>query len=149
MVTCVHRHRSGPNSLARFRSCSCQRLASRVTRSLSNGAARNPHFERPKYGMRPIKCVNLPVRFQTSPPPNPPSAPAARLTPANVADSRVAPKLLEDLPGEACYVLGDLHYNAPDVRQPCEDAGRILVTPRYGAYPHLDEEWRLGVSSTS
>ena len=63
---------------------------------------------------------------------------AARLTPANVADSEVAPQLLEDLPDEARYVLGDLHYNAPDVRQLCEDAGRILVTPKYGAYPHAD-----------
>ena len=63
---------------------------------------------------------------------------AARLTPANVADSEVAPQLVEELPGEARYVLGDLHYNAPEVRQLCEDADRILVTPKYGAYPHTD-----------
>ena len=63
---------------------------------------------------------------------------AARLTPANVADSEVALRLLEELPDEAHYVLGDLHYNAPEVRQLCEDADRILVTPKYGAYPHTD-----------
>ncbi|HYZ06259.1 MAG TPA: transposase [Rubrobacter sp.] len=63
---------------------------------------------------------------------------AARLTPANVADSEVAPRLVEELPDEAHYVLGDLHYNAPEVRQLCEDADRILVTPKYGAYPHTD-----------
>jgi hypothetical protein len=63
---------------------------------------------------------------------------AARLTPANVADSEVAPRLVEELPEEAHYVLGDLHYNAPEVRQLCEDADRILVTPMYGAYPHTD-----------
>jgi hypothetical protein len=63
---------------------------------------------------------------------------AARLTPANVADSEIAPQLLKDLPDEARYVLGDIHYNAPDVRQLCEDGGRILVTPKYGAYPHTD-----------
>ncbi len=63
---------------------------------------------------------------------------AARLTPANVADGEVAPRLLEELPGEARYVLGDRHYNTPEVRQLCEDAQRILVTPKYGAYPHTD-----------
>jgi hypothetical protein len=63
---------------------------------------------------------------------------AARLTPANVADSEVAPRLVEELPDEAHYILGDLHYNAPKVRQLCEDADRILVAPKYGAYPHTD-----------
>jgi hypothetical protein len=42
------------------------------------------------------------------------------------------------LPNEARYVLGDLHYNVPEVRQLCEDADRILATPRYGMYPHTD-----------
>ena len=63
---------------------------------------------------------------------------AARLTPANVADSEVAPRLVEELPEEARYVLGDLHYNTPEVRQLCENADRILVAPKYGAYPHTD-----------
>jgi len=63
---------------------------------------------------------------------------AARLTPANVADNQVAPQLLKFLPDEARYVLGDLHYNASEVRELCEDSGRILVTAKYGAYPHTD-----------
>jgi Transposase DDE domain len=63
---------------------------------------------------------------------------AARLTPANVADSEVAPRLVEELPEEARYVLGDLHYNTPEVRQLFENADRILVAPKYGAYPHTD-----------
>lgn len=63
---------------------------------------------------------------------------AARLTPANVADGAVAPRLLEELPGQARYVLGDRHYNTPEVRRLCEDAQRILITPKYGAYPHTD-----------
>jgi hypothetical protein len=35
--------------------------------------------------------------------------------------------------------LGDLHYNAPNVQQACEQAGRILVTTHYGPYPHTDD----------
>jgi len=63
---------------------------------------------------------------------------AAELTPANVADNELAPSLLADLPAEVRFVLGDLHYNAPNVRAVCDRAGRILVTPHYGHYPHLD-----------
>jgi hypothetical protein len=63
---------------------------------------------------------------------------AADLTPANVADNEAAPALLDELPAEVRIVLGDLHYNAPNVRAACAQAGRELVTPRYGAYPHAD-----------
>jgi len=63
---------------------------------------------------------------------------AARLTPANAADSGVALQLLEDLPGEARFVLGDTHYNAPEVRELCEEQDRILVASRHGGYPHTD-----------
>ena len=63
---------------------------------------------------------------------------AAKLTPANVADTEPASNLLREAPDDARFVLGDLHYNAPNVRQACERAGRILVTPRYGPYPHTD-----------
>lgn len=64
---------------------------------------------------------------------------AAELTPANVADNEVAERLLPELPPEARFVLGDRHYNAPNVRELCEPAGRILVTTQYGAYPHTDD----------
>jgi len=45
---------------------------------------------------------------------------------------------LRELPPETRFVLGDIHYNAPKMRQVCERDDRILVTPRYGAYPHTD-----------
>jgi hypothetical protein len=61
---------------------------------------------------------------------------AAELTPANAADNEVAPALLRELPAEAHFVLGDLHYNAPNVQECCEQTGRILVATQYGPYPH-------------
>ena len=63
---------------------------------------------------------------------------AAILTPANKADNEMAPELIWELPTDACYLLGDLHYNAPNVRQVCERTGRELVTTQYGPYPHTD-----------
>jgi len=64
---------------------------------------------------------------------------AAELTPANAADNELAPLLLADLPTEVRFVLGDLHYNAPNVRHVCEQAARVLITPQYGRYPHADD----------
>lgn len=63
---------------------------------------------------------------------------AARLTPANAADNRVAPALIEELPDEARLVLGDTHYDAENVRGKCEQTERFLVTSKRGAYPHTD-----------
>ena len=63
---------------------------------------------------------------------------AARLTPANAADNRVAPFLIEELPQEARFVLGDTHYDAEDLREACLRDGRFLVTTKRGPYPHLD-----------
>ncbi len=63
---------------------------------------------------------------------------AADLTPANVADNEAAPALLRELPLETRFVLGDLHYNAPNVRQVCEQNDQLLVTTQYGPYPHAD-----------
>jgi hypothetical protein len=64
---------------------------------------------------------------------------AAELTPANTADNAVAPRLLTPLPAEGRYVLGDTHYNDPEVRTLCEQSNRALVAPRRGAYPHPDD----------
>jgi hypothetical protein len=66
---------------------------------------------------------------------------AARLTPANVPDNRVAPLLLAALPEEARFVLGDTHYNAPDVREACASAKggeKFLVASGRAPYPHAD-----------
>ncbi len=62
----------------------------------------------------------------------------ARLTPANVADSRIAELLIEELPKEARFVLGDTHYNAPEVRAACLQSERFLVAGGRGPYPHTD-----------
>jgi len=64
---------------------------------------------------------------------------AADLTPANVADNEMAPALLRELPPDTRFVTGDLHYNAPNVHEACQRDGLILVTPRYGPYPHTDD----------
>ncbi len=63
---------------------------------------------------------------------------AARLTPANAADNKMAPSLIEVLPEEARFVLGDVNYNAKNVREACTKREKSLVTPRRGAYPHTD-----------
>ena len=64
---------------------------------------------------------------------------AAVLTPANVADSDPAPALLREVPAEVRFVLGDRHYNTPELSANCEQANRLLVTTRYGRYPHTDD----------
>ena len=64
---------------------------------------------------------------------------AAVLTPANVADSEPAPALLDEVPAEVHFILGDRHYNTPELHANCEQAGRLLVTTKYGRYPHTDE----------
>lgn len=63
---------------------------------------------------------------------------AAELTVANVGDNTIAPKLIEQLPAEVRYVLGDTHYNDPAVRKDCNDRGIELVATKRGSYPHKD-----------
>jgi hypothetical protein len=63
---------------------------------------------------------------------------AAEFTVANVSDSEVAPLLLTQLPAEVRYVLGDQHYNTPELRAECGRHSRELVATRRGAYPHTD-----------
>ena len=63
---------------------------------------------------------------------------SAELTSANVADNEIAPALIYELPPEVHFILGDLHYNAPNVQQVCQQSGRCLVTTQYGPYPHTD-----------
>jgi hypothetical protein len=55
--------------------------------------------------------------------------PAARLTPANTAVNAVAPYLIERLPEEARFVLGDIHYTT----RPTSD-GHACEAPRSGSW---------------
>ena len=64
---------------------------------------------------------------------------AAVLTPANVADSEPTPSLLREVPAEVRFVLGDRHYNTPELHENCDQADRLLVTTKYGRYPHTDD----------
>lgn len=64
---------------------------------------------------------------------------AAVLTPANIADSEPAPTLLREDPADVRFVLGDRHYNTPELHENCEQADRLLVTTKYGRYPHTDD----------
>jgi hypothetical protein len=45
-----------------------------------------------------------------------------------MADNEQAPLLWAQLPLHRLYILGDIHYNAPNVQAVCEQSGRILVT---------------------
>ena len=63
---------------------------------------------------------------------------AAELTPANTADNDAAPALIQELPQELRFLLGDRHYNAPNVRELCDEWDYLLVTSQYGRYPHTD-----------
>lgn len=63
---------------------------------------------------------------------------AAELTVANRGDNEEAPLLLEQLPAEVRYVLGDTHYNTPELRQECHQRDWELVATRRGPYPRSD-----------
>jgi len=45
-----------------------------------------------------------------------------------------APVLLREVPADVRFVLGDLHYNTPELHENCEHADRLLATTRYGRY---------------
>ena len=64
---------------------------------------------------------------------------AADLTPANAADNEVAPALLCRIPAEVRFVLGDKHYNDPELWELCTADERCLVTTQPGRYPHTDD----------
>jgi hypothetical protein len=64
---------------------------------------------------------------------------AATLTPANRADNEEAPALLVELPPGLRFLLGDTHYNDPELDRRCAAAGRTLVTTQRGRYPHTDD----------
>ncbi|MEL6705576.1 MAG: transposase [Bacteroidota bacterium] len=64
---------------------------------------------------------------------------AARLRPANEADNVIAEQLVPELPPTARYVLGDQHYNAPNVTAACRMRNLLPVTTQRGRYPHTDD----------
>lgn len=65
---------------------------------------------------------------------------AACLKAANHADNKTAPELLRELPHQTRFVLGDTHYNAPNVKEDCHRSGISLVASgRRGPYPHTDD----------
>lgn len=64
---------------------------------------------------------------------------AAELTPANAADNAQALPLLDALPVEHVFVLGDMAYNDPNLRAHCARQQRTLVATKRGAYPHTDD----------
>jgi hypothetical protein len=37
------------------------------------------------------------------------------------------------------FVLGDRHYNTPELHENCDQADRSLMTTNYGCYPHTDD----------
>jgi hypothetical protein len=63
---------------------------------------------------------------------------SARLTPANAADNKVAPSLIEALPEETRFVLGDSHCNAQNVHEACVRGESFLVASGREPYPHTD-----------
>src|SRR5919108_3622488 len=60
---------------------------------------------------------------------------AAELTVAKRGDNEEAPLLLEQLPAEVRYVLGDTHYNTPELRQECHRRGGGGVAKPSGPSP--------------
>ena len=61
------------------------------------------------------------------------------LTPATIAESDPAPNLLGEVPAEVCFILGDRHYNTPELHATCEQADRLKVPTKYGRYPHTND----------
>lgn len=63
---------------------------------------------------------------------------AAVLTQANIDDSEPAAAMLREVPDEVRFTLADRHDNIADLDEDCAPADRLLVTTRYGRYPHTD-----------
>ena len=88
----------------------------------------------------PIRTTRVPSPVHHSTPKPTNSVTTINTTMDNIT---VAPYLIEQLPEEARFVLGDIHYNAPNVRQAClrgtHEQQRFLVTTKRGAYPHTDD----------
>jgi hypothetical protein len=64
---------------------------------------------------------------------------AAELTPANAADNEIALELVPELPPDVRFLLGDQHYNDPDLDQLCAQQDCLVIAPQGGPYPHPDD----------
>ena len=74
---------------------------------------------------------------------------AAELTVANRGDNEEAPLLLEQLPGEVRYVLGDTHYNTPSCGRSAT-GGAGSWSPRAAGHTRTAmAAWKCAKSSTS
>lgn len=106
------------------------------------GRQSSPLLHRYRSGLDQVRLARVGLRLEAAPSHHrgrrvdPTGIP--RLTPANVSDNRIAPLLIEGLPGEARFVLGDTHYNAPEVRAACIESERFLVASGRAPYPHTD-----------
>ena len=63
---------------------------------------------------------------------------AAKLTLANEYDGNHAIALLEEMPLDTRFVLGDNHYKTPTILAHCLRHQLILVASGRGPYPHDD-----------
>ena len=63
---------------------------------------------------------------------------AAALTKASVHDATLAPTLLDELPLDTRFVLGDTAYQSGDLHDRCDLHGRTLVAPRWTPAPTDD-----------
>jgi hypothetical protein len=63
---------------------------------------------------------------------------AAQLTAANTYDATIGTELFNQLPDNTRFILGDKHYNDPDLHKHCKNFAPSLITPLPGAYPHTD-----------
>jgi hypothetical protein len=60
------------------------------------------------------------------------------VTAANAADNEPAFGVLDELTTTLRYLLGDLSYNDPELRDACDDVAITLIRSRRGAHPHHD-----------
>jgi hypothetical protein len=63
---------------------------------------------------------------------------AAEVTTASIHDATVAPDLLDELPLETRYVLGDTHYQIADLHDHCDLHARTLIATHWTAVPDPD-----------
>lgn len=63
---------------------------------------------------------------------------AADLSAANRADNEQALSLVDELPPEVRYVLGDQHYNDEKLQAACVERDMTIVATRRGSYQHTD-----------